>query len=247
MKTIAFHIQKGGTGKSSCSGNIAAGLARKGFKTILIDCDQQGNASSWFLTNPIDFELVDVLLNKVPTEQAMITVSPNFYLLPVSPLDGALTNFAETQLIKNPKAFEFLVSDLQKLKFDYAIFDCSPSFSQLERAIIGSVDEVINPITPEYFSIDGIEIFTNELRQIETAMRRTITHNKIICNMLNRSFSHHIGFYENLKKRSYQIFTIPQDTKISKSQIFHQSIYDYDNRSKTVPAFDALVQSIIGV
>ena len=57
MKSIAFHIQKGGTGKTSCSGSIAAGLARKGHKTILVDCDQQGNASSWFLTNPIDYEL----------------------------------------------------------------------------------------------------------------------------------------------------------------------------------------------
>ena len=52
MKTIAFHIQKGGTGKTSCAGNVAAGLARHGHKTALIDCDQQGNASSWFLTAP---------------------------------------------------------------------------------------------------------------------------------------------------------------------------------------------------
>jgi cellulose biosynthesis protein BcsQ len=244
MKSIAFHIQKGGTGKTSCGGNIAAGLARKGHKTILVDCDQQGNASSWFLTRPIDYELADALTGKVATEQTIIELGANFSLLPVSPLDGALTSFAETQLIKSPKAFEFLLADLAALGFDYAIFDCSPSLSQLERAIIGSVDEVINPLTPEFFSIDGIELFANELAQIEKAMRRKIAHDKIICNMINRSFSHHIGFYENLKKLSYRVFAVPQDTRIPRSQIFHQSIYDYDPKSRTIAAFEELIHAI---
>jgi cellulose biosynthesis protein BcsQ len=247
MKSIAFHIQKGGTGKTSCSGNVAFGLARSGFKTVLIDCDQQGNTSSWFLTEPIDYELADTLNGAVPVERALREIRPSLFLLPVSPLDGNLTTFQETRLIKSPRAFEFLIHDLSALGFSYAIFDCSPSFSQLERAIIGSVDDVINPLTPEYFSIDGIELFTNELSQIEKATRRTIIHDKIICNMLNRSFTHHRGFYENLKKLPYRIFTIPQDTKIAQAQIFHQSIYEYDPQSKTVPVFEELITSITEV
>ncbi|MDR2741721.1 MAG: ParA family protein, partial [Treponema sp.] len=166
MKTIAFHIQKGGTGKTSCAGNVAVGLARCGCKTALIDCDQQGNASSWFLMSPINYELADILTGKAETVQAITGIAPNLSLLPVSPLDGNLTAFAETQLIKNPKAFEFLIADLSVLGYAFAVFDCSPSFSQLERAIIGAVDEVITPLTPEYFSMDGIEIFTKELSQI---------------------------------------------------------------------------------
>ena len=162
----------------------------------------------------------------------------------MSPLDGNLTAFAETQMIKNPKAFEFLIADLSALGYAFAVFDCSPSFSQLERAIIGAVDEVITPLTPEYFSMDGIEIFTKELAQIRRNMRRNIAHDKIICNMINRSFSHHMAFYENLKKLSYRIFTVPQDTRISKAQIFHQNIFDYDPKSKTIPALEELVRAI---
>lgn len=244
MRSIAFYIQKGGTGKTSCAGNVAAGLARHGYKTVLIDCDQQGNASSWFLTAPIDWELSDIFIGMAETAQSLIDIAPGLSILPVAPLDGALTAFSETQLIKNPKAFEFLVADLTDLGFDYAIFDCSPSFSQLERAIIGSVDEVITPLTPEYFSMDGIELFTKELNQIRKSMRRQITHNKIMCNMINRSFSHHIAFYENLQKLAYRIFTIPQDTRIPKAQIFHQSMYDFDPKSKAIPAFEELIQAI---
>lgn len=244
MHAIVFHIQKGGTGKTSCAGNTAAGLARRGYKTVLIDCDQQGNASSWFLTSPIDRELADVLTGAAETAGALVEIAPGLSILPVAPLDGNLTVFAETGLIKNPKAFEFLVADLAALSFAYAVFDCSPSFSQLERAIIGSADEVITPLTPEYFSMDGIEIFTKELAHIRKAMRRNIRHDTIICNMINRSFSHHLAFYENLKTLHYRICSVPQDTRIPKAQIFHQSIYDFDPKTKAVPAFEELIQAI---
>jgi cellulose biosynthesis protein BcsQ len=244
MRSLVFYIQKGGTGKTSCAGSVASGLARRGYKTSLIDCDQQGNASSWFLTSPIDRELADVLNGTAETKEALTETAPGLFLLPVAPLDGNLTAFAETKLIKHPKAFEFLVADLAALGFAYAVFDCSPAFSHLERAIISSADEVITPLTPEYFSLDGIEIFTKELSQIRKAQRREITHNKIICTMINRSFSHHVVFYENLKKLDYRIFTVPQDTRIPKAQIFHQSLYDFDPKAKAIPAFEELINAI---
>ena len=244
MRSIAFHIQKGGTGKTSCAGNVAAGLSRLGHKTVMIDCDQQGNLSSWFLTAPIAYELPDILTGKAQTAQAITKVSQSLDIVPVSPLDGNLTAFAETQLIKNPKAIEFLIADLAALGYAFAVFDCSPSISQLERALIGAVDEVITPLTPEFFSMDGIEIFTHELAQIKKAQRREIRHDKIICNMINRSFSHHVAFYEQLLKLSYRVFPIPQDTRIPKAQIMHQSIFDYDPKSKAIPALETLITAI---
>jgi cellulose biosynthesis protein BcsQ len=244
MQTLAFHIQKGGTGKTSCAGTVAAGLARKGHKTALIDCDQQGNLSSWFLTSPIDQELADVLKGIAETDTALIEAASCLFLLPTAPLEGNLRAFAETQLSKQPKAFEFLVADLSALGFAYGVFDCSPSFSQLERSIIGAVDEVLTPLTPEYFSMDGIELFSQELAQIRKAQRRHITHDKIICTMINRSFSHHGAFYETLQKLDYRLFTIPQDTRIPKAQIYHQSLYDFDPKAKAIPAFEALINAI---
>jgi cellulose biosynthesis protein BcsQ len=92
--------------------------------------------------------------------------------------------------------------------------------------------------------MDGIEIFTRELAKIRKAGRRAITHDKIICTMINRSFRHHLAFYENLKKLSYRIFAVPQDTRIPKSQIFHQSIFDFDPTSKSIPVFEELIHAI---
>jgi cellulose biosynthesis protein BcsQ len=244
MRSIAFHIQKGGTGKTSCAGNAAAGLARKGLKTALIDCDRQGNASSWFLTDPVDYELADVLAGRAGAAQALIEIAPGFSIIPTAPLEGGLGDFAETGLIKKPKAFEALAASLASLGFAYAVFDCSPAFSPLERSVIGCADEVVTPLAPEYFSMDGIEIFTRELARIRGGSRRAVRHDKIICNGINRSFSHHVAFYENLKKLEYRIFTVPQDARIPKAQIFHQSLYDFDARAKSIPAFEELIQAI---
>ena len=57
--------------------------------------------------------------------------------------------------------------DLEDLGFEYAVYDLSPGMSLLEKRILSSVDEVITPLTPEYFSLDGIEIFNNDLKEIQ--------------------------------------------------------------------------------
>ena len=60
-KTIAFHLQKGGVGKTTISGTLACQSALDGYRTLAIDCDPQGNLSSWFLSEPPKYELADVL------------------------------------------------------------------------------------------------------------------------------------------------------------------------------------------
>jgi cellulose biosynthesis protein BcsQ len=244
MKRLCLHIQKGGVGKTSLSGNVGACLARRGFKTLLVDCDLQGNLSSWFFTDDIEHDLADVLSEKASLEKASVSIGENLYLLPVAAIGGQLQNWSETQLPLMPRAFEFLNNDIEKLGFDFVIYDCSPSFSMLERTVIGSVDEVINPLSPEFFSVDGIEIFTHELRRIETANRKKITNDKIIVNMVNMSFAGHKAFLKQLKKLKYRLFTMPQDRKIAESQIAHQSVFDYAPDTKSVAVFEEITDAV---
>ena len=244
MKKVCFHIQKGGVGKTSISGNVADCLARNGKKTILIDCDPQGNSSSWLCPHDIEFDTGDVLSGGCAVERAIKQLKENLFILPVIAIGGHLKEWAETKLVQQPKAFEFLMADIENLGFDIAVFDCSPSFSMLEMALIAHVDEVINPLSPEFFSVDGIEIFQHELRKIETANRKKITNNKIVVNMLNKSFARHKEFYEELQKLNYEVFTVPQDSKIAECQIAHKSIFDYAPNARSVPFFENLTHSI---
>jgi cellulose biosynthesis protein BcsQ len=245
MRKICFHIQKGGVGKTSISGTIAANLARQGKRVIFVDADPQGNASSWYCEEVIEHDIADVLSHHATLDQTIKTIAPNLAMLPIVAIGGTLKEWSETKLQSNPKAFEFLTADLAEKGYEYAIFDCSPSFSQLERAVIAEMDEVINPLSPEFFSVDGVEIFVNELNKIEEAYRRKIRNDKIALNMLNRSFSRHKAFQEALSKLNYQIFTIPQDAKIAECQIAHKSLYDFAPSSKSIPAFETLTRAII--
>jgi cellulose biosynthesis protein BcsQ len=211
-----------------------------------VDCDPQGNASSWLHPEPLTLDIAHVLAGTAPAADVIREIAPNLFLLPAIAIGGNLKVWSETELIQNPKAFEFLNDDLEKLGFEYALYDCSPSFSQLERAILAEVDEVINPLTPEFFSIDGIETFTYELSKIEKAHRRSITNNKIVVNMMNRSFVRHREFHKELAKLKYQIFTIPQDSKVAEGQIAHQAVYRFTRSARAVPEFEAIAQALIG-
>jgi cellulose biosynthesis protein BcsQ len=245
MKKICFHIQKGGVGKTSVSGNVASLLAGEGKKTLLVDCDPQGNISSWFCANRPDYDIADVITGKAGAEDALYRLNEKWLLLPVKAMGSDLKKWAETELVRTPRAMEFLVSDLETLGFDYALFDCSPSFSLLERSLISCMDEVINPLSPEFFSIDGIEGFVNELQSIEKANRRIIANNKLVVNLVNRSFARHRAFLAELEKLPYQVFVIPQDSKIAECQIAHKSLIEFDPRAKSLPFFKALVESLM--
>jgi chromosome partitioning protein len=148
MKKICFYIQKGGVGKTSVSGTVAAGLARRGHKTIYIDLDPQGNASSWYRQGALKFDAADVLSGRAALPDAVKEIAPNLSMLPVIAIGGGLKEWSETRLAQAPRSFEFLFADIQEAGYGYAVIDCSPSYSQLERAVIAEADEVVPPPVP---------------------------------------------------------------------------------------------------
>lgn len=232
-------------GKTSVTGNVAALLAREGKKTLLVDCDPQANTTSWFCPGKPEHDIADVITGQISAEKAICPLGDNFSFLPVIAGTGALKEWAETELVRSPRAVEFLISDLENLGAEYALFDCSPSLSLLERSVISCMDEVINPLSAEFFSIDGIEGFVNEMHNIEKANRRTIKNDKIVVNLLNRSFARHRAFLEELKKLQYSVFVIPQDSKIAECQIAHRSLVDFEPRAKSLRFFRELVKSVM--
>ena len=250
MITIAFHIQKGGVGKTTLSGNIGFALALKNKKTILIYADPQGSLSTWFLTKPPEWELSDVLEKKVTTENAIVKLNESLFIIPTFGLEENLKSFAETQLINKQKTFKILTKELSELNFDFCIFDLSPGMSMLEKRIIAECNEVITPLTAEFFSLDGIEIFTNHLKRINEDFvfddSKPVKHRRIVLNMVNRSFKQHNDIVEEIQKKDYMIYKIPQDRKVSDMQTIQQSIFYYPT-SKTIAEFNRLADDLIGV
>lgn len=225
MKTIALHLQKGGVGKTSLSGSVAYELAQRG-KTLMLDIDPQGNLSAWMLTDSPQHELAEVLYGKVSIGEAIVpTPTPRLDICPTFGLDGELKLFGENQLASEPFIFCDLMEEIAKLGYDYTVMDLSPGMGRLERAALIAADEVLTPMTPESFSLDGIDIFVAELAKTKKAMRRGPDHKKIIVNAYDARIDQHKAIVEQAKKiEKFALFMIPVDPCFRKAQALNVPI-----------------------
>jgi chromosome partitioning protein len=254
MKSFAFAVQKGGTGKTTTAVNVAHGLALKGFKTVLIDCDPQGSATNNYFPELPLTELADVLTGKVTPESALTEIRPGLFMLPSFSLTGKLRLWGETQATQEPYIFDELRAELAKLGFDYVIFDLSPAFGHLERAVLIGAREVITPILPEPFSVDGITIFTSELNKLRKQMRVNIKYDRVIINNLNLSLGIHKDNLQIIKdglNGSMDLMIVPQDVNLKNAQGSYKSIYEYikpgdkeAGLSRSVEAYNRIVEGL---
>ncbi|AEV28542.1 ATPase involved in chromosome partitioning [Sphaerochaeta pleomorpha str. Grapes] len=246
IKTVAFHLQKGGVGKTTISGTLACQSALAGFKTLLVDVDPQGNASSWFLKNATKYELVDVIQGKCFWNDAVVEIPqiPNLFLLPTFGIGGNLKNYSETKLAEEPFVIQDLIAELSGA-YDRIILDMSPGLGRLERAALIASDEVITPMTPEVFSLDGLEIFIDELDKIKKNLRSNVKHTKIVINSFDNRIKQHRDIYSAACTGVFSVFKIPVDPLFRKAQeagmapqVFKK--YGKGLKASTIESFTAL-------
>lgn len=233
MKSIAFHLQKGGVGKTSLSCSIAYEFSKKG-RTVLLDLDPQGNSSSWLLTEAPNHELAHILFGKVKIDQAIIsTKTKDLDIIPTFGIGGDLKTYGENQLANEPFIFVDLIDGLAALGYDYVVMDLSPGMGRLERFALIAVDEVITPMTPEAFSLDGIEIFTTELEKTTKAMKRGPVHKRIIVNALDKRIDQHMTIYKQAQKfKRFELFTIGVDPAFRKAQAANKPVQALTKKEK---------------
>jgi len=244
MHYVAFHVAKGGVGKTSLAGNTAY-LASRTRRVVLVDADPQGSATSWLATTPFTLELADVLKGAVELRDALVPVAPNLELLPSRGLTGELKSFAETALVRRPVVFDRLRRALAAHSADLVIYDLSPGLSLLERSVLMSVNEVVLPALAEYFSVDGINTAALLIDEINADWDRTVRADKLVVNALNRSFRRHVQAHANYRQLPrFDLFTVAQDAKVAESQFMHQPLPVYEAGSKVIPELQRLADAL---
>jgi chromosome partitioning protein len=233
MKTYIFKLQKGGTGATSIGLSVAVELAKAGHKTLFIDADPQGNATTWLNFQTIQYELSDVLQgNTKPADAILSTSQKNLFVIPTAGIDGELSKIKDVVTNDAPFIMADICDGLQN-DFEYCLIDLSPSYGNFERACYLSSDEIIPVLLLDDFSIDGLEIFTNHLEETKKRWRISgdkMQFNKIVLNKMNKTKTVSKKILSSFESKYIKncLFVIPQDPNFEKAQLLKAFIQDVD-------------------
>ena len=200
-KTLAIVNQKGGTGKTTVSVNLAVGLAKRKFKTLLIDLDPQHSATLSLGINSMDLSasIYEVLLREAALKEILIkTAISNLTLAPARvDLSNADINLA------NEARYQFrLKESLNPVAghYDYTLVDCPPSLGLLTINALAAADNVLIPILCDYLSLEGLRQLITSIEKIQKGLNSNLKVLGILPNM--------VDFRLNISKESLNLVKI---------------------------------------
>jgi len=170
-QVLAVFNHKGGTGKTTTSVQVAAGLAEKGAKVLLVDTDGQGNvATSLALTS--ERSLYHVIVMGLSLEQAVIEARPNLDVLPSNETLAA----AELYLAGQKRRDRVLAQRLERARelYDYVVVDCSPSLSLMNQNALAFADAVLCPVACDYLSLVGVRQVLRTIKQVNRILGHAV-------------------------------------------------------------------------
>lgn len=242
MRKIAILNQKGGTGKTTTTVNLGAGLVIKGRRVLLIDMDPQGNIGTWFNTSNSK-NLYHLLIEETPPQSCIVEIRKNLCLLPSNKTAAQ----AELDLSSQPAREKVLKRKLKTLNlYDYILLDCAPSLNLLNQNAIIFADEVFIPVSMEYLSLVGIKQILENLEMTRELMNHEIRLSLIIptfYDVRNRK-SHEV--LESLKKHFKQKVADPirSNVKLSEAVSYHQTIFEFSPNSYGAQDYQKLVRRV---
>jgi len=185
-RVVSFSNQKGGVGKTTSCVNIAAQIANKGKKVLMIDMDPQGNATSGLgiPKSKVSKTIYEVIIGKSPINDAIIKTK--FKNLSVVPSNINLAG-AELELSELEESTDFLKKELQSINgdYDYIFIDCPPSLGMLTVKALSASDGVVIPMQCEFYSLEGMSQLQNTIKKIRQLYNPELRIVGILLTMYN--------------------------------------------------------------
>ncbi len=248
-KIISFSNQKGGVGKTSTCVNMAAAIALRGKKVLLIDIDPQGNATTGlgFSKSELENSVYSVLIEDKPiTEALQKTEIKGLDLLPSS-IDLA---GAEVELVYQKNRENKLNYALRQIStvYDYVMIDCPPSLGLLTINALASSDSVIIPIQSEYFAMEGLSQLMNSIKLVNQHLNPNLKIEGVVITMydgralISKQISAEIHKY--FGKRMFNT-VIPRNIRVSEAPSHGVPVMLHDPRSSGAKAYVALADEFL--
>lgn len=246
---IAIANQKGGVGKTTTAINLSAALALQGKKTLLIDIDPQGNATSGLGLDKktLSPTIYNVLVDLLPLEKT-IKETP-LELLRVAGANADLVG-AEIELVSAIARESRLKGAIASIKdpFDFIIIDCPPSLSLLTINALNAAQRVIIPIQGEYYAMEGLAQFVNAVNMIQQSLNPTLAIEGGLLTMFDTRMTLSNQVKEEVSRffgpRLFQTI-IPRNIRLAEAPGFGQSILQYDAKSRGAEAYASLATELL--
>lgn len=248
-RIIAIANQKGGVGKTTTSVNLAACVADAGRRTLLIDADPQGNATSGLGVdkNALESSIYDVFINDLPLSDAVRpTMLDTLRLVPANiELAGAevelVTRMAREQVLKNALA-------AVRGEYDFVFIDCPPSLGLLTLNALNAADTLLVPIQCEFYALEGLSQLMNTVRLVRRNLNPALDVEGVVLTMFDSRTNLSVQVVEEVKKffrnKVYETI-IPRSVRLSEAPSFGLPIIRYAPRSSGAAAYEALARELM--
>lgn len=249
-RILAIANQKGGVGKTTSAVNLAASLAVAEQRTLLIDADPQGNASSGVGINREDIGVntYDVLLGTNTIEEGLHK-SVHFKHLDVLPTTPDLAG-AEVELVDLDDRTSRMQLALASLKdqYDYILIDCPPSLGLITLNMLVATDAVLIPLQCEYYALEGLSQLLETVQRVQEAFNPSLDVEGVLLTMydarLNLSRQVAADARAHFGDKVYTT-VIPRNIRLAEAPSFGKPIVVYDVASVGAQAYMAVAKEII--
>lgn len=247
-RVIAVANQKGGVGKTTTTINLGACLAELGFRTLVVDLDPQGNASTGLgiENRNLESSMYHVIVHDAPLENCIEPSSiKNLFVAPASlDLAGAEIELVSLMSRENRlrRAIESVLDD-----YDFVLIDCPPSLGLLTVNGLNAAREVLVPIQCEYYALEGLGQLLRNVDLVRRNLNPVLEVSTIVCVMHDARTKLADQVVNEVREHfgdKVLRTVVPRTVRLSEAPSFGQPIITFDSSSRGATAYRSVAKEV---